>query len=190
MYIVDNVYISEDIVDEFFVCDLEKCKGACCVEGDAGAPLEFNELSIIDEILIKVKPYMTKEAVEVVEKQGAYTKDEWGGYDAQTIQGRECVFAYYDDKKILCCAIETAHREGKIEFPKPISCHLYPIRITKLDIEEALNYHRWDICSSACNLGKSLGIPIYKFLKNPLIRKYGEDWYNELCRQIENGEKI
>ncbi|MCU0447240.1 MAG: DUF3109 family protein [Microscillaceae bacterium] len=185
MYIVGNVYISDDLTDEFFVCDLDKCKGACCVEGDAGAPLLAEELSILEDILPQLKPYLSPQAQAVIAREGAYTKDDWGDFATPTIGGRECVYAFYDEKKILRCAIETAYRDGKISFQKPISCHLYPIRITRLDIEEALNYHRWQICDPACQLGKSLAMPIYKFLREPLIRKYGEAWYLEFDRQVE-----
>jgi hypothetical protein len=185
MYIVGNVYISDDLTDEFFVCDLDKCQGACCVEGDAGAPLLPTELAILEAILPELTPYLTQEAQQVIAEEGAFVKDEWGDFATPTIGGRECVYAYYDDKKILRCAIETAHRAGKVDFPKPISCHLYPIRVSKLALEEALNYHRWHICDPACALGKSLQMPIYQFLREPLIRKYGEDWYNEFELQVQ-----
>jgi len=189
MLIVKNVYISDDVAENFFVCDLEKCKGACCVEGHLGAPLEEEELPILHQIYDKVKPYLTPEAIKVIEKDGLYIKDHEGDYSTTTINDRECVFAFYDDKGFLKCGIETAHQNGEIDFPKPISCHLYPIRITKLDVEEALNYHRWQICSPACDHGKTLGVPLYKFLKTPLVRRYGEDWYNELLEQIEQRKK-
>jgi hypothetical protein len=185
MFVIGNTYISEDIIEEFFVCDLDKCRGACCVEGDLGAPLEENELAIMESILEKVKPYLSRKGLAELEIQGAYILDEDGDYSTPTINHKECVYAYYDRKGILKCGIEAAYNDGKIDFQKPISCHLYPIRINKLSDEEALNYSRWHICSPACKLGQSLAVPIYKFLKSPLIRKYGEEWYAELERQIK-----
>lgn len=189
MLVVRNTYISDDVMENFFVCDLEKCKGACCVEGHLGAPLEEEELPKIEAVYEKVKPYLTPEAIEVIDKEGLYIKDHEGDYSTTTINDRECVFAYYDDKGFLKCGIETAYLNGEIDFIKPISCHLYPIRITKLDIEEALNYHRWQICSPACDHGKALGVPLYKFLKTPLVRRYGEDWYQELEQQVAAKEQ-
>jgi hypothetical protein len=184
MYVVGNVYISDDVVEEFFVCDLEKCKGACCVEGDLGAPLERSETLLLERILEKVKPYLTPKGLEAIEKQGAFIRDYEGDFSTPTIDDKECAYAYYDQRGILKCGIEKAYRDGKIDFQKPISCHLYPIRVTTLETEEALNYNEWHICEPACELGKSLSIPIYKFLKEPLIRRYGATWYEELERQI------
>ncbi|EAY24200.1 DUF3109 family protein [Microscilla marina] len=184
MLVVENTYISDDVIENFFVCDLEKCKGACCVEGHLGAPLEEEELPKIEAVYEKVKPYLTPEAIKVIDKEGLYIKDHEGDYSTSTINDQECVFAYYDEKGFLKCGIETAYLNGEIDFIKPISCHLYPIRITKLDIEEALNYHRWQICSPACGHGKALGVPLYKFLKTPLVRRYGEDWYKKLEQQV------
>lgn len=183
---IENAVISDDVADQFFVCELTKCKGACCVEGDTGAPLEDDELAILEKIYPQVKPYLTQQGIEAIEQQGVYVADEVeGGYVTPTINGRECAYAIYDDKKILKCGIEQAHLAGKVAFQKPISCHLYPIRITKYEQFEALNYDRWHICNPACHNGKSLGVPIYKFLKTPLIRKYGEEWYEALEREIE-----
>lgn len=187
MILIDNAVISDDIKEQFFVCDLNKCKGACCVEGDLGAPLEESELKELEESYEAVKPYLSDEGIKAIEKEGPYIKDFEGDFSTTTIGGKECAFAIYDENKILKCGIEQAHIDGKTKFKKPISCHLYPIRITKYDHYEALNYDRWSICSAACSLGVKLGIPIYKFLKEPLIRKYGEAWYQELCEDIEEG---
>lgn len=186
MIIVENVYVSDDIAESSFVCNLEKCKGACCVEGDSGAPLEEDELSVLQEIYEDIKPYMTEEGKQAIEEQGLYVIDSDGDYTTPTINHRECAFAIYDSEGILKCSIEQAYHDGKIKFPKPISCHLYPIRITKYDMYDAVNYHRWEICTPACELGKALKIPLYKFLKVPLTRKYGVEWYEELVNQIEN----
>jgi hypothetical protein len=183
---IGKTLISDDVIDEAFVCDLTKCKGACCVEGDLGAPLTKEELPLIDQVLELVKPYLSKEAVEVLEREGGYLLDEDGDYSTTTIDNEECAFAFYDENKILKCSIEQANKEGKTDFKKPISCHLYPIRITKLKEFEALNYDRWHICSPACELGKELKIPVYQFLKEALIRKFGVDWFSELEVEIKD----
>lgn len=188
MIIVDNAVLSDDLKDNFFVCNLEKCKGACCVEGDLGAPLNEDELAKVDEVVELVKPYLSEEGRQVIEEQGPYILDEEGDYSTTTINNKECAFAFYDERKILKCGIEQAYLDGKIDYKKPISCHLYPIRITKYDHYDALNYDRWDICSPACELGDQLKVPVYKFLKEPLIRKYGEDWYQQLEKTIEDSE--
>lgn len=185
MIILDNAVLSDDIKEKHFVCDLGKCKGACCVEGDLGAPLEKEELPLVEEVLEAVKPYMSIESVKIVEEEGSYILDEEGDYSTTTVGGRECVFAIYDEKNTLKCAIEQAYLEGKTQWQKPISCHLYPIRITKYDHYDALNYDRWDICNPACALGDELKVPIYQFLKEPLIRKYGKKWYRDLVQEIE-----
>jgi len=182
---VGEVLISDDVRDKEFVCNLDKCKGACCVEGDFGAPLEEAELEILEEIYPIVKPYLSPEAIREIEKQGTHTVDDDGELCTPVIDGRECVYAIYDNKGILKCGIEQAYLDGKISWKKPISCHLYPIRVTSKKNFEALNYHKWHICSPACAFGKELQVPVYKFLKDPLIRKYGEAWYAELEQRIE-----
>lgn len=185
MLIVENAVISEDIADKLFVCNLDKCKGACCVEGDLGAPLEEDELEIMEAIIDKVKPYLSKEGIAELDKQGTFILDEEGDYSTPTINGRECAYAIYDEKNILKCGIEQAYQDGKITFQKPMSCHLYPIRITSYDGYDAVNYDRWDICSDACTLGEHLGVPVYQFLKGPLTRKYGAAWYDKLVKEVE-----
>ena len=185
MHIVGDAVISDDIKENFFVCNLQKCRGACCVEGDSGAPLEENELPILEEIYEAVKPFLTPEGIREIEAQGHYVTDEDNDYVTPTIDGRECVYAVRDEKTILKCGIEEAHRAGKIDFKKPISCHLYPLRVDRYDHYEAINYHRWHICSPACDLGQELSVPLYRFLREPLVRKYGQAWYDELVRQIE-----
>lgn len=182
---IGKTLISDDIKEQFFVCDLEKCKGACCVEGDLGAPLLLDELVKIEESIEAVKPYLSEEAVEALDKNGGYVLDDEGDFSTTTINNRECAFAFYDSG-ILKCGIEKAHKEGKTDFRKPISCHLYPIREVKLHDHIALNYDRWHICSPACGLGKDLGVPVYKFLKEALTRRFGEDWYRELVLKIES----
>jgi hypothetical protein len=185
---VGEILVSDDVREKEFVCNLEKCKGACCVEGDFGAPLDEDELAILEEIYPKVKPYLSKEGIEVIEKEGTHTIDEDGDLVTPVIDGRECVYAIYDKKGILKCGIEQAYNDGKVSWKKPISCHLYPIRITKKKEFEALNYHKWHICTPACALGKELQVPVYKLLKDPLIRKYGEAWYEDLLKTIEAEE--
>lgn len=185
MIVLQNTVISDDIRDNFFVCNLEKCKGACCVEGDLGAPLEAGELQILADSYEHIKPYMTGAGKLAVEEQGLYIQDFEGDYSTPTIENRECAYALYDNQGILKCAIEQAYYDGKISWKKPISCHLYPIRITRYDDFEALNYDRWSICAAACNFGADLGVKVYQFLKEPLIRKYGEGWYAELTEMIE-----
>ena len=186
MLIVGHAILSEDIIEKHFVCDLIKCKGACCVEGDLGAPLELYEIDSIKENLSSILPYLTESGRGVIEKEGYFLKDWEGDFSTTTIEGKECSFAVYKDNGILSCGIEQAWRDGKSTFRKPISCHLYPIRIDKYGDNEALNYNRWDICSPACDNGLALKVHIHEFLKEPLIRKFGEEWYNQLLNEIEN----
>ncbi|MEJ0032596.1 MAG: DUF3109 family protein [Bacteroidota bacterium] len=186
---VGEVLVSDDIKTVEFVCHLEKCKGACCVEGDLGAPLENDELQAMKDIQSEVKPYLTEEGRKAIEAQGPYVFDEDGDYSTPTIAGRECAYAHYDLQGVLKCGIEQAYLDGKIGFRKPISCHLYPIRITKKREFEAVNYHKWSICSAACSHGKALKVPLYKFLREPLVRKYGQQWYDELVIALESETK-
>ncbi len=183
---LQNTILSDEIAEEYFFCDLAKCKGACCVEGDLGAPLEKEELPIIEEIIEKVRPYLSEASKKVLDRDGGYVLDHEGEFSTSTIGGKECVFAIYDDRGILKCGIEKAWSDGKIGFRKPLSCHLYPIRMKQYDEFIAINYDRWSICAPACAKGESMKIPLYKFLKEPLIRKFGEDWYDELVSIIES----
>ncbi|WP_025763800.1 DUF3109 family protein [Dyadobacter tibetensis] len=185
MILIENTCISDDIEDQLFVCDLEKCKGACCVEGDSGAPLDEEECAILDEIYPQVAPYLTEAGKAVIAQEGTYTKDWEGDFVTPVIDGKECAYALYDERGILKCGIEQAYNDGKIAYKKPISCHLYPIRITKYEQYHALNYDRWSICSPACELGSHLGVPVYKFLKEPLTRAYGPEWYQQLTQEID-----
>ncbi len=181
---VDGTLVHEDIINYNFVCNLEKCKGACCIEGDSGAPLEKAELAILDKIYPEVKPYMTAKGIETIEAEGTYVKDFDGDYTTPCVdKNKECAYVIWENG-ITKCAIEKAYEEGKIDWQKPISCHLYPIRTTTYPQFDVLYYDRWSICSSACTFGDDLNVPIYKFLKNPLIRRYGEDWYALLEKKI------
>ena len=175
---IDNKLVSEDVLEKEFLCNLSKCKGACCVGGDVGAPLNEEENKILDDIYEDVKPFMRPEGIAAVEKQGTHVF-EHGEWVTPLVNNEECAFVVFDGD-VAKCAIEHAHTEGKVDFKKPISCHLYPIRITKYSSFEAVNYEKWEICSDACDLGKEVGLPIYKFLKEPLTRNYGEDWYKQL----------
>ena len=185
MILVQDTVVSDDIAKKMFVCNLEKCKGACCVEGDLGAPLEKEELKVLDSILPQVTPYLSSKSSKEIQKQGAWVKDYDDDYSTPTIDNKECVYAFYDENKILKCGIEQAYLDGKIDFKKPISCHLYPIRLKQYNDFIAVNYSEWSICADACVLGEKLGVPLYMFLKEPLIRKFGLDWYNELVIEIE-----
>lgn len=185
MYIVDKQYISDDIADKHFVCNLQKCKGACCVEGDSGAPLSQEETEILDKIFPIVKPYLSPDGLQAIQEQGEWVIDEDDDFTTPLVKGKHCAYAFFEQDGTAKCGIEKAFLDGKVSFRKPISCHLFPIRITVYEQFEALNYSVWDICDPACKLGEELGIEMYKFLKEPLVRKYGQEWYETLCFQIE-----
>lgn len=182
---IKDTLISEDIFETCFVCDLGKCKGMCCVEGDAGAPLTHEEYEAIKDVLPKIWDDLSLKARELIEKQGIAYIDDDGELVTSIIKGRECVFTYFDADGVCRCAIDNAFREGKISVQKPISCHLYPIRLRKYDDFTALNYDRWSVCRPALRLGKKTGIKLYQFLKEPLICKFGEEWYQEVCQIAE-----
>lgn len=190
MIIIQDTLISEELLEEYFVCDLNACKGACCVEGDSGAPLDFEELDKLEEIYEEVKPYLHPEGIKAIEEQGLFTVDSDGDFVTPLVEAHgECAFVIYDERGIAKCGIEKAYLDGKINWRKPISCHLYPVRLEKLSEYVALNYHRWGLCDPACKLGSELKVPIYKFLKDPLIRKFGESWYAELEEVAKNWKR-
>ena len=176
---VQDKIISLDIFQKHFVCDLNACKGACCVEGDSGAPLLEEEKNILEDSYEKIKPYMRKQAINEIDKNGVALYDDDGDLTTPLVNNRECAFAFFE-KGITKCSIEKAYLDGKIDFKKPISCHLFPIRIKSYSDFDAINYEKIAVCKSACKHGQKLEIPIYLFLKEALIRKYGEDWYKEL----------
>lgn len=182
---IKDTLISEDVFETCFVCDLGKCKGMCCVEGDAGAPLTHEEYEAIKDVLPEIWDDLSPKARELIEKQGIAYIDDDGELVTSIIKGRECVFTYFDADGVCRCAIDNAFREGKISVQKPISCHLYPIRLHKYDEFTALNYDRWSVCRPALRLGKKTGIKLYQFLKEPLICKFGEEWYQEVCQIAE-----
>ncbi len=177
---IGRAIISFDILQKKFICNLQACKGACCVEGDSGAPLNDDEALILEEVYPIVEKYMTKEGIKAIKKHGKWVIDSDGDMVTPLVKNRECAYLYTDENNILTCAIETAYRNGEIAFKKPISCHLYPIRITEYQDFDALNYESNNLCTDACILGEKHGVEIYKFVKEPLIRKYGEKWYEEL----------
>lgn len=177
---IDGKIVSDDILTECFACDIARCKGECCVDGNSGAPLEMEEADILEEEYENYKPYMTPEGIESVERQGFMVVDCDGDYTTPLVDDAECAYSYRENG-ITLCAIEKAFREGKCSFRKPISCHLYPIRLISLSNSTiGLNYHRWNVCSSACENGRKLGIPVYKSLREPIIRRFGEEFYKAL----------
>ena len=182
---IGNTIVSLDILECKFVCDLKSCKGACCVEGDSGAPLEKEELKILETIYPVVKEYMSEEGKTAIAKQGTHIIDHDGDDVTPLNKGKECAYTIFEDK-IAKCSIEKAYEDGKITFKKPISCHLYPIRVKKYTSFEGMNYDQWKICKPATILGKKKGIVLFQLLKEPLIRKYGEKWYDQLEIAAEN----
>lgn len=181
MFLIQNTLVSLDVLEKEFCCNLDICHGCCCIEGDAGAPITDEEEQQLTEALPILKKDMTKEAQAVVEQQGVSYLDESGEKVTSIVNNKDCVFARVDKSGWCYCLIEKAYKAGKIGFNKPISCHLYPIRLTHLNNGlTGVEYHRWDICHCARLLGKKLHIPIYQFLKEPLIRRFGQDWYDEL----------
>ncbi len=183
MIAIGNVLVSDEVVEAQFVCDLTKCKGGCCEDGDAGAPLETAELSHLTEFYDIVAPYMTSEGRKVIEQKGKYVYDQEFGWVTPTVDGKICAYGYRDPQGIIKCAIEQAYNDEKIGWKKPISCHLFPIRITKSKDKKMdyVNYEpRPDLCAAACKLGKKLKVPTYVFLKDSIIRKYGEAFYEAL----------
>lgn len=186
MIAIKDKLVSRDLVEKEFVCNLKKCKGMCCVLGDEGATVEEDEAKIMEEIYEKVKPYLTEKGISEIEANGKVVKDKKGIWATPLVEGKECAYVAFDDQGVALCGIEMAHRDGKIDFKKPVSCHLYPVRVKRYEMYEAVNYEKWDICSPACSLGKELGVPVYQFLKEPLIRKYGEEFYEELDRTAQH----
>ncbi len=180
---IDKVLVSDDLKNVMFSCDLKACHGDCCVEGDAGAPLEEEEISILEDYIEFIKPYMTKEGIDVIEKSGVFDYDADGEYVTPLVNNRECAFVYFEDS-ISFCAIEKAWLKGEVKFQKPISCHLYPVRLSKVGEFTAVNYHKWSVCAPALIKGKKEGVPLYRYLKDPLVRKFGEAWYEKLAGEM------
>ncbi len=184
MLIVGNVLVSEELIDKCFSCDIEQCKGLCCVEGELGAPVAPDEVAELEDYYPSFQKYMTEEGVAVVENGGTFVFNGGDSFDTPLMESNDaCVFAYFEDG-VAKCAIEKCHLSGEIPFRKPISCYLYPIRISRVGDYDALNYDHWSICRSAVENGNRLGLPVYKFLREPLIAKYGEKWYAELEEMV------
>jgi hypothetical protein len=184
MIILGNTLLSDELYLEHFICDLPACLGGCCVEGDSGAPLEEGETLILQQIYPTIKPFMTAEGIATVEQEGTWVKDFQGELTTPLVRGKQCAYVFFDDAGIAKCAIERTWELGLVDFKKPVSCHLYPIRVTKYPHYEALNYHRWPLCDPARRYGKKLKVRVYQFLKDALIRKYGAEWYEELEEYI------
>ncbi len=180
MFEIEGNIVSEELLEECFACDLGKCKGICCVEGDAGAPLEEEELEILRREYDAYRPWMTAEGIAAVEAQGFGVRDDDGEWTTPLVNGAECAYTYREEG-VTYCAIERAFREGRTAFPKPVSCHLYPIRIVRFpDGSVGLNYHRWSVCRPARENGRRLGIPVYRALREPIFRRFGEEFYKAL----------
>ena len=177
---IDDTLISLDLFEKKFVCDLDACKGICCVEGESGAPLEDEEAKILDQIYPLIKPYLLPKAIEEIEAQGKWVIDWEDDKVTPIINGDECVYTCFDSNGMCKCAIEQAYNDGVVTFKKPISCHLYPIRVNKVNGMDALNYHKWKICHAAVVLGRKANVSVYQFLKEPIIRKYGEEFFEQM----------
>lgn len=196
---IENILVSSDILTEFFCCDLTKCKGRCCIEGDAGAPVTLDEIGEIEDNLDSVWEELSASAQSVIDAQGVAYTDRDGDLVTSIVNGKDCVFTCYDNLRIddetvencCLCAYERLYRQGKIKWCKPVSCALYPIRVKVLrNGITALSYHRWDVCRDAVEKGKLLKLPVYRFLKDPLIARFGKEWYDQLeivAMEIENG---
>ncbi|NHN26559.1 DUF3109 family protein [Flavobacterium jejuense] len=188
MFQLNKTIVSEEILEKEFVCNLSACKGACCVDGDAGAPLDEAETKMLEEIYPKVKPFLRKEGIKAIEEQGTFVTGEDGEFETTLIEGKDCAYVIFD-KQTALCGIEQAYNQGLIDWKKPVSCHLYPIRVKEYSDFAAVNYHKWHICSDACSLGKELEVPIYKFVKEALVRKFGIQWYEELEKVAQDLKK-
>ncbi len=182
MFQIGKTIVSESIIDNEFICNLSACKGACCVRGEAGAPLTSDEAQWLSDNRSTIESFLPESGRDALQEQGAFLKNGSGEYETPLVQGRECAYTYFETDGSAHCGIERAHKEGEVTLLKPISCHLYPLRIQDYSEFSAVNYHHWSICSDACALGAHLKIPVYQFVKDALILKFGQDWYDELCR--------
>ena len=182
---IQNTLVSLDLAEKFFCCDLDSCLGECCIEGDAGAPITEEEKKKIEEILPEIYDELLPAAKREIDSNGVAYIDEEGDLVTSIIDGRNCVFTCYEAGGMCHCAIERAYRQGRIDFCKPVSCHLYPLRLTEYPTFTAVNYHRWKICKCAELLGRKNGVRLYQFLKGPLERRFGKEWYAELCEACE-----
>lgn len=188
MFEIDGKLVSLDVIEKNFFCNLTVCKGKCCVEGSSGAPLTDEETRILEDIFDTVKPRLTPEGIRAIEEQGKWIVDKDGDKVTTLVDNGPCAYCV-EDGGIVKCAIEMAWQAGEVGFQKPISCHLYPIRITRCGEMDALNYEKIPLCFEATEKGERLGVPVYKFLRDPLIRKYGQAWYDELCLVASEWQK-
>ncbi len=180
MFQLGKTIVSEEILENDFVCNLTACKGVCCVDGNAGAPLEDKETEILVDIYADVRPFLRAEGIAAIQGKGAFVKGEDGEWETPLVNNSECAYAIFDTNGTAKCGLEAAYNEGATKWKKPVSCHLYPVRVREYTELTAVNYHKWEICDPACSLGEELKVPIYKFVKEALIRKFGEKWYREL----------
>ncbi len=188
MFQLGKTIVSEDILEKEFVCNLSACKGACCIKGEAGAPVAEAEVEVLKEVYSRVKPFLRKEGIEAIEAQGTHIVSPLGELETPLVNGKECAYVTFTSEDVASCGIEDAFNAGEIDFRKPISCHLYPVRVKDYSEFAAVNYHKWPICNDACTLGKELSVPVYKFVKDALIRKFGENWYAELEKIAESNK--
>lgn len=187
MLAIDNTIISDDLYQVRFMCHLHRCMGNCCVNGDAGAPLEQEEISLIEDYLDHIREFMTEEGLLTIENNGVFDYDIQGNFVTPLVNDGECAFTNFENG-IAFCSIERAHERKSIPLKKPISCHLYPVRITSFRDFEAINFHKWSICKPAFRKGKKDGIPLYRFLEKALIRRFGKDWYGKLEALVKERE--
>lgn len=180
MFAIQNTLVSLDLLERYFVCDLNACKGICCVKGDAGAPLTDEEIDLLENIIDEILPYLDDEGRAMIDQKGVFEIDVDGDKGTSLLENGRCAYALVDDSGMVSCGIEKAYNDGAITFKKPISCHLYPVRVTEYENYDAVNYNKWSICKPACDCGAKLNVPLYRFLKEALVRKYGNDWYEEL----------
>ncbi len=180
MFQLGKTIVSEEIIEHDFVCNLNACKGQCCIDGDAGAPLEDGETEILAAIYADVKPFLRTAGIAAIEEQGVFVKGEDGEWETPLIKGSECAYVIYSENQTAKCGLEEAYNQGVTTWKKPVSCHLYPVRVKEYTELTAVNYHKWEICDPACALGAELKVPIYKFVKEALIRKFGNAWYEAL----------
>ena len=182
---IQDTLVSLDLAEQFFCCDLDKCLGECCIEGDAGAPVADDELQKLKDVVEVVWDDLLPQARERIREKGVAYIDEEGDLVTQIVDGANCVFTTYGEGGKCLCAIEKAYREGRSDFRKPISCYLYPLRLTKYSTFTAVNYHRWKICKCATVLGRAKGVRLYQFMREPLIERFGQEWYDELVEACE-----
>ena len=189
MFQIKDTLVSEALLEEAFCCDLQKCKGACCVEGEAGAPLDEEEVRQLEKHQEELLPFLEAKGRAAIAQQGAAIQTPTGDWETPLVGGKECVYATFDEHGQAHCGIEQAHRAGATSVQKPISCHLYPVRTQAYSEFTAVNYHQWSICSPACQLGAALKLPVYQFTKKALIRKFGQSWFDELDLIAKNYRK-